>query len=658
MNETDEIDIEKIVNSYIFDRDSNEDLTEITKKIINYCRKIELNLNSENLLSLLHIIDCFYKALGFAKIISNNQKYIICDIEFEKYVSELFTNKKVYKKIKEIKNANPTILLEKIYKNFFEGKNENVQKIYLEMNKLKGNVIKKLSEPNILENNLYIKEITGSNQKSIVISNENLILLQKKTKNANIRKYLEDILNNKTQKILNDFAILLLYRHKYANLLGHDSYFEYIKQKGSVNLIKSLINDLLLKIEQRTKREIERIHRELKKDGYDKKVDQCDFLHYSEKFKATYLFKPVDAIKIMFEISEKMFGISFRNANYRQKLWSDKILTCKVMGLAKEELGIVHFDLYKTQTKKINSPLCVKLSGYPKRICLLTSYDDINSKCMTYSDIVLLFKEFGCVLQMITHNKDELIVKNDEFDILMSHVMEYIVWEKDTIKKFCVGLDSNAIEHILFMRYVNFAVTLKSKCVNSLFDHIIHNSSELIDLIKENTINDVSSGVIIESLYKKIYADIWGTHSNIFNLDINNISPNVILSEISGNESTIYCNILTEILSFAVYTLIKNGNGKDFIKNVLSQPSSELRNCLDNFIGQLHKDSYFLYLQEVIGYNEIDTEIHMKTKEKISNTNAIITESGNYYDDNDDDDYEENTENIDDNDDIIVFKDK
>lgn len=658
-----DININKLISEYIFnindssERNQNIEPIEITKNVINYCKNLENDLDENKLVKILSTIDTLYKSVGLMKIVSNDDKFNLCDIELEKYITMLFSNKKIYKKMKQIKNTNSNNLLDIIFKNFVEGKNENLQKINLEMNKIKLKIELKLNDGVVIQKNNEIKQILNdkSNTSTIFANPETCINLQKKIKDANLRKQIEDVTNSKTQKILDDFAILLLYRDKYSKLLGHDSYFEYVKQKGTVDSIKNLINDLLNKIEQRSKKETERLKREMIKDGFNKKVDGSDFIYYYEKYKPLYLFKPVEIIKIIFDISEKMFGITFKPAKFNLNLWSEKIMTCKVMGVAKEDLGFVHFDLYKTSTKKINNPLCVKLSGQPKRICLLTSYHDINSKCMTFSDVILLFREFGCVLQMITHNKDELIVKNDEFDILMCQVMEYIVWEKSTIEKICFGLDPVSVEHITFMRYINFANTIKNKCVNSLFDHIIHNSEDLIDLIKQNTSKGLGSGEIIDSLYKKIYFDIWSEQSDTVNLTDFNINPNVILNEISGNESTLYCNILTEILSFSVYTLIKDGFGKDFIKDVLSKPSNLLRESLNIFIGKLKSDSYYLYLQEVIGYNEINTETNMKIK-KMSNTNQILTEtSGNYFDDGDeiysdeydsDSDSHENKDNI------------
>ena len=672
------IDIDKIINECIFNLNSLVNKIELTNKIISHCNNLLNDLDEEKILTLLHIIDNYYKAIGLMKIISNDDVYNSCDLLIEKYISELFSNKKIYKKIKEIKKENSTKLIEMIYKNFYECKNEKVNKIFIEINNLKNNIFRTIDEnvlckPSQQHLTQYLTNIIPGLPSEFYLTKELYLSFQQKIENPTIRKYLEDIYNSKSKKVLNNFATLILNRHKYAINLQHKSYFDYVKQKGSVESIKNLINDLLMKIEPKSRLETQNIKTfmsklETTKNIKSYKVSQSDYNYYYQNFitnNCNYLFKPVDIIKLLFEISEKMFGIIFKPATNNSKLWSTKIMTCKVLGIAKEELGYVYFDFYKTLTKKNLNPLCIKISGSPKKICLLTSYSDINVKCMQFNDVLLLFREFGCVLQMITHDKDELIVKNDEFDILMSQVMEYICWDKSIIEKICIGLDKNTINNFISLKYINFANLIKTKCISALFDHIIHNSHDLIGLLTNNSQNDIQSGEIIETLYKKIYQDIWNSQSDIFCSNINTIDPDIIIQEINGNEGTLYCNILTDILSYSIYTSIKNGHGKDFVKNVLSSKSYELRSSLNNFITNLQIDSYNLYLQKVIGYQNnlvdrsgvrsvdelidnsindltddlVQSNIYTNSKKNIpinlpNKTNMILTDtSANYFDD-------------------------
>lgn len=628
------IKIDKIVSDYIFNKDAQIDPVNMTKRVIKHCKSLENDITVDTLFDLLCTIDTLYKSIGLMRIINLDAMYVECDVELEKYINLLFTNKVIYKKIRDIKKANPTNLLNMIHKNFFEGKNSEVNKLSLEIGKLKNKIEKKMSENFTINVTKEIQMHTGIQHDNMTLTKESYTFLQKKIKNANTRKDIEKQYYKKSDSILNNFATLLIYRDEFAKKLEHGSYFDYVKQKGSVQSIKKLINDLIIKVEDRSRKETERIHRELTKDGFQKKIDLCDIVYYYEKLKTNHQFKPTDVLRVLLEISNTLFGISFsQSTNFPLKLWSEKILTCKATNISTgEELGHVHFDLYKTEGKKINVPLCIKISNSPTRVCLVASYLDINSKCMTYSDVILLFREFGSAIQMLSHDKSELIVKNDEFDILMSQIMEYVAWERPIVEKICSGLDKTVIDHILFMRYINFANLIKLKCVNSLFDHIIHNSEELINEIRSHIKNKKEPGQLIKLLYKNIYTEVMRSQQDVINLDIQGINPSVIYQEINGGEGMTYCNIYTEILSFAVYTLVKRGKGTDFIKNVLSKESSNLRHNLHEFILQLDVDSYDLYLREIVGYTEIDTEINLKEKEKFKKSHEIITDtSANHF---------------------------
>src|SRR6185312_11913098 len=87
-----------------------------------------------------------------------------------------------------------------------------------------------------------------------------------------------------------------------------------------------------------------------------------------------------------------------------------------------------------------------------------------------------------------------------------------------------------------------------------------------------------------------------------------------------------------EILSYGAYTLIKKGNGKNFIKNVLSKDTNKLKHLLNEFISELNCNSYDLYLKEVIliysdntidyndyAYNDINN-IKLNNKSNIDDT--------------------------------------
>jgi hypothetical protein len=121
--------------------------------------------------------------------------------------------------------------------------------------------------------------------------------------------------------------------------------------------------------------------------------------------------------------------------------------------------------------------------------------------------------------------------------------------------------------------------------------------------------------------------------SQINILNINGISPSTIIQEINGSDGIIYGNILTEILSYSIYSIIRNNtsDAMKFIKNVIHACETNtydinIKKFLFSFINKLSKNCYDLYLQDVIGYNEIDTEIN-----KDINNTFICDTSANHF---------------------------
>ena len=457
--------------------------------------------------------------------------------------------------------------------------------------------------------------------------------LQKKIIDPNVRNDIEKIYYERSHNCLNLLADLVIERHKYAKSLGLNTYFNLTQKKihSSSDGIKLLINDLIVKINDRSRKEIERIHRELKNDGYTKKVSHTDIVYYYEKLKAKNLFKPSHVLQTMIDIVNKYFNVSFKKINY-PNLWSPEIISFELI-YNKQSIGVIHFDIIKRKNKNVTHPIALHLCHnyvdydavvHNTRIIILANYLSYENECISYTDIVLLFREFGYALQqMFYKSPNGVIFINEEFNTLLSQIMEYIAWEKTTIKQICNTDDNSFVEHILFTRYISFATIIKNRCINALFDHCIHNSPDLMDML-ESAYDDRGETLLL--LYKKIYYDtiLIQSQSDLFELDINGINPTVIYQEINGSEGFVYGNILTEMLSYNIFTIIKSGYGEQFIKNVLEMDPFKMKKALHKFMTSFEKDSYDIYLQDVIGYNELDTDI---------NKQLLITDVTNKFDD-------------------------
>jgi hypothetical protein len=640
------------------------------KFIEDHCKELEKGILSQDdtialklLYEYLYIINTVYKNIGLLSLISKeNGELVQANNSVELIQENFFANKKVYEKLIKIKKVS-----EKILKKFTLKQNPAIDEILLNIKMLEHKIYSNLLTTNIIPVSKNMKRDIKDLPSSIELNRQNYYFFQRNIHNAREREIIEHFYISHSNKSLNDLANLIIERNKLAVLSGSPTYFNFIKKKSlNENTIKSDIEDLIIKIDQKSRKEVDRIYRNLRTDRFDKKVDFNDIVYYCEKFKTHVEFSPSHVVQCLLTILEKYFGIQFIKLPPNPELWSENVIGYKV-GVEKELFGYCYIDLEKNNEKTMTSPVCIHLCHQytnlenkttPTKVAIIGNYTNMNLKCMSLSDVIYLFREFGCAVQMLSHKASNgILLANEEFDILMPQLMECILWERTTIELLCKNETiPDIIDNVLFTRHLNFAHSIKIKCVNALFDHVLHNSPELIKIIR--SVNQSEYGQVLLSAYKKIYENIMFSQQDILNTNIIGINPTVLQQEINGSEGLIYCNIYTEILSFSIFQLAKTGNGNKFIREVLRCDQNKMKKQLEDFIASSGDNSYDVYLKELIGYNEIDTEINNAINNKIDSENnkyhnikkhvkilpTIIESSANQYDDSDHSD--DNIENI------------
>jgi hypothetical protein len=265
------------------------------------------------------------------------------------------------------------------------------------------------------------------------------------------------------------------------------------------------------------------------------------------------------------------------------------------------EIGYMYLDLIKRKNKNIITPIAILLRDKYKDennninlpiVTILSNYTDFQTKSLTYCDIILLFKEFGNTIQLLcsTFCSNETH-KLSEFSFLMSYVMEYIAWEKNTIKQFVKNYDKDdinqTIKDITQIRTTNFAILLKERCLNAFFDHILYNSIDLIKVL-ENYDSLSTKQHPIKILYKKCFISMMDSNINVDSLSIN---PNILNQEINSG-GMIYKNVLLEILSYSVYKQISKEPSNTFIQDVIM--SNNLKESFLHFINKLNPYDTFV----------------------------------------------------------------
>jgi len=637
------LEIEKLIFKFIFNK-GKISISKALELALIYCdtmiSEIIKSTNQTTILNslfeYLFVFNYLYKSIGLLVIMNPTTEINSIDQMLKKYNTKFFNNRDVYEKLLKLnpKLIDESIVLSKIIKEFEQKYDENKEEMIIEINKLSNLIRKDLDRNQQLTITDKMKPYLPEKVKSkINLTRQNYYFLHRKIKNPELRNSIEETYFQKTEAIMIMFSKLILLRHKYANISGYKTYYNFLKKKSQADSddIKVLINDLIAKLEDRSRKEIERIHRELKKDGYDKKVNLTDIIYYYEQMKAKNLFKPSDVVKVIIQSFKEYFNIIFEQQENSK--WQNISVQTYVIKNGSVIMGYLYLDLEQRKNKNITSPISVHLCQQyhnldnqttHTKVVIVSGYDSLNNKCITYPDVISLFKEFGYSIQLMAYTTTKGISFKNEFDTMLSQILEYIAWEKTTIEKLCSNKE--LIDHILFTRFIDFANSIKLRAINVLFDHVIHNSEDLSKIIENNIHDEKYMKTAIIKLYQKLYSDFMVEQNDVIDRNIKGIHPSLIYQELN-NAGLFHIDILNQILSFSIFSFIKKDNnkttsskdevsfnGNEFISHVLNSDPERTKKLIDNYISKFG-DSYAMYLENLIGYTEIDTEVNRKIGE-------------------------------------------
>lgn len=507
----------------------------------------------------------------------------------------------------------------------------------------KNKIINKLQHNPIINIDRRLLEKGKSGKVKIELTRDNYFYLLNTISDAHVRSKIEKAYNIKSDSVMNDISKIVVLRQFYATELGYESYFDYINnKKNNSHDIKELISDLISKVDIRTTNEIEKIHTELVKDGFNKKVEYNDIIYYHNKLQSKLLFKPANVFASIFKSVENYFNISFLPSNAPK--WNNNVIVFNCSDRrTREKLGILYLDIIFSPGKQVDSPMFIKLSDkyhinnnvYLAEVCIIANYKDINTECMSYNEIVQMYREFGNVLQNISYKSHTGLINYDKsFCNFLPQIMEYIAWERETIEYIASDCSTEEIDHILFGRNIDVCYSIKMRCIQASIDHIIHNSKEFTDLTNKYLKESKSTTQnILTNLYKRTFKEMMSKSTDILDTDFQSIPPYFIAQMINGNEGVLYGNISSEILSYAVFSSIKAGKGEQFRRTVLEPTDKLFNTLLLEFISSIDTNTYNLYLSEIIGLN-------------IENDEELITENTNFFDEKDSESDDGDIDNI------------
>ena len=418
-----------------------------------------------------------------------------------KFSNDILLNSKLFDKIKYVYN-NKDIdnldeqdlrLIDVTYKRFFgngaslnEEQKEKIRKIDEELSllspKFSNNV---LNAQNKFE--LWIedeKDLEGLPESSITMAKEEakqkgqenkwLFTLQYPSmgpflsyaKNRELRKHLflayGSLCNNDEFSNNDIIKKIVELKHKRANLLGFDTFADYVlddRMAGNVKNVYKLLDDLYDNCYDKAKVELN----ELK--DFAKKIDGIeDFKPWDQSYYFTKLqkekfnidpemlrpyFKAENVINGIFKVANKMYGIKFKELN-NLDTWHEEVKTYEIVNDDESLVGLIYIDLHPRPTKRSGAWMnSIKDNGLYKGAIRrphvqftanLTRSTKDKPALLTFSEVETVFHEFGhCLHGLLSDSKYSTIGNTNvkwDFVELPSQIMENWVSEKEALNLF------------------------------------------------------------------------------------------------------------------------------------------------------------------------------------------------------------------------------
>jgi hypothetical protein len=94
-------------------------------------------------------------------------------------------------------------------------------------------------------------------------------------------------------------------------------------------------------------------------------------------------------------------------------------------------------------------------------MCILGSFQDMRSECITYNDIILVFREFGNMLYNIMAVTPNGILEDDvELYSFTSHIMEFFADDDEIIDMFADGMSKTNIDRLKLSRRIDSIINV------------------------------------------------------------------------------------------------------------------------------------------------------------------------------------------------------
>ncbi|QHT68356.1 M3 family metallopeptidase [Rhodocytophaga rosea] len=255
---------------------------------------------------------------------------------------------------------------------------------------------------------------------------------------------------------------LVKLRHERANILGFETYAQYVLQERMAESpvqVEDFLKNLLSHAKPAALRELQELSDYAARLGGPQPLERWDFAYYSEKLKKekfsidNELLKPYfqleDVLEGVFKVSGKLYGLLYKE-NPEIPVYHPDVKVYEVSNLDGGYVGLLYTDFFPRAGKKSGAWMTsykgqFRENGINHRphisiVCNFTKSTSEQPSLLTFNEVTTLFHEFGHALHgLLADSTYESLSGTHvywDFVELPSQIMENWVYEKECLDLF------------------------------------------------------------------------------------------------------------------------------------------------------------------------------------------------------------------------------
>ena len=657
---------------------NNEITLDIVQKMISASMKtydINLNLNMNDstnrnaFISFLSddiyefdSISRFAKLMIDSELYSTNWKNILSLVQ--NYNLSISNNEKIYKLILSLlqyypKTSSEYLFINKIINSSLKSGialkhtrlSEIDNKILLIENKLASDY-----NDNIPTIDLSLDELDGmpknvvdgfyndvSQKYTIHLSKQMYNMCHKFISKSNIRQKIDDKMYDSYKKNITKLTYLFIYKHVKANMLGYESYFDYLSHHD-INIIRTILENIIIELRDRCDLEMAMLSQLKKTSENNAQLNTWDISYYLNKWKLLYgineteisqYFELNNTLTNIFLTLSSIFPFKFIKTTKTKKIFDQiKDIYYYDIMFGNKLIGEIVFDFF-ARPGKFNGTHTVCINNkcyYPFEKKIMNCASIVVSMCLnksqptllTLSDLTTLFCEVGKIIYYLScTSKFSLfggMYSDIDFVDTIGKFVELVLFEKNTIKNISKHFSNNSrmsdslTNKLIQHRKLDYGINYKYQCMYGLYDLFVHSQVDFINNCKSlMCIQNVAvqKEKIVDCMYN-IYNMFYDTIFNVGNVSIHKDNAHfhpVLWACLFNGSETINCmKILSDIYAHDLFQQYSSCKSKqEFCSTMISSiANSSAKNQLniDCILGRPISHSHML---DYFGLNDNDS---------------------------------------------------